>query len=79
MERLLRKLTDGYGDVGVVCVSCRHDVVSMRGLLSGFARLCLWNFIAFALLRLSRECHHTIHPGMYLSWVLETPIDAIVA
>jgi hypothetical protein len=40
MERLLRKSTDGYGDVGVgvVCVSCRHDLVSMRGLLSGFAR-----------------------------------------
>lgn len=42
MERLLRKLADGYGDVGVVCVSCRHDVVSMRGLLSGFARLSQW-------------------------------------
>ena len=79
MERLLRKLTDGYGDVGVVCVSCRHDVVSMRGLLSGFARLSLWNFIAFAILRLSRECHHTIHPGMYLSCELAASIDAIVA
>jgi hypothetical protein len=60
MERLLRKLADGYGDVGVVCVSCRHDVVSMRGLLSGFARLSLWKFIAFAILRLSRVSpHHT--------------------
>ena len=38
MERLLRKLTDGYGDVGVVCVSCRHDLASMRASQSGFAR-----------------------------------------
>jgi hypothetical protein len=39
MGHRLRKSTDGYGNVGVVCVSCRHDLVSMRGLLSGFARL----------------------------------------
>lgn len=43
MASLLRNLTDGYGSVGVVCVSCRHDVMSMRVRLSGFTRVSSWN------------------------------------
>lgn len=71
----LRDLVDGYGNVEVVCVSCRHDLTSMRQIPSGFAR-------SSVIPSHSRSCSQTdmspdnLRLGMYLSRTLKMSSDA---
>lgn len=71
----LRDLVNGYGNVEVVCVSCRHDLTSMRQIPSGFAR-------SSVIPSHSRSCSQTgmspdnLRLGMYLSRTLKMSSDA---
>jgi hypothetical protein len=76
MRCWLRKSTDGYGIVGVVCVSCRHDKRCLCEGCSPASPDFSKRFVAFAfaLLWLDRVLQQRATPGMYPSNILEASV-----